>query len=223
MFIPYGTPILIMLTNRLAITLLVLGIAAVLLPSAWASSVSLTPGGITVTPGNNTGTFNPNTGAAGYTEMYQTSGLFNVNVTAVEDVYLHNGQLDFFIQFYNTGSDAIQAVDLTSFAGYQTSVGYISLAPTEKNPTGADLSNAGDVTFHYLSGTQGTLTGTSDWLEIDTNATSATLAGTLGFIGDDGQKFYEPTPTPEPATTGVVAAALALMALVARRRLPKKI
>ena len=78
------------------------------------------------------------------------------------------------------------------------------------------------MTFHYLSSTQGTLTGTSDWLEIDTNATSATLAGTLGFIGDDGQKFYEPTPTPEPATTGVVAAALALMALVARRQITQE-
>ena len=211
---------------RTTVTLLMLGTAVVLLPSAWATSVSLTPGS-SVTPGNNTGTFNPNIGAVGYVPVYQTSGPLATNVSVVEDVYFNksSGGLDFFFQLHDTNSGLapIQSLDLTSFSGYQTSVGYISLAPTEQNPTGAHRSSAGDVvSFDYLNGNLGTLTGTSAWLEIDTNATSATQSGTVGFLLDGPLTTYGPAPTPEPATTGMVGAALALMALVARRRLPKK-
>ena len=224
-----------MLTNRFSITLATL---CILLPSAWAASVSLTPGS-SVTPGNNDGTFNPNTGAVGYTEVAIASGVIGppaLSVTGVERVYRNNnaclggaigcgGELQFFVQLVNTGADSLKTIDVTNFLGYQTSVGYINLGG-ESDPNSADRGVAGDVVnFNFLNGSnQGTLMGTSDWLEIDTNATTFAETGTVGFI--DGGAYsitaYAPTGVPEPATTGMVGAALALMVLVARRRLPNK-
>jgi hypothetical protein len=63
------------------------------------------------------------------------------------------------------------------------------------------------------------LGNTSDWLEIDTNATAYAFNGSIG-VQDGGvasMLAYSPSLLPEPATTGLLCGAMALL-FIARRR-----
>lgn len=207
---------------RLIVILLVGTAVMLFLPTAWADSVSLTPGQQAVTPGDNTGAFNPNLGASGYNLEDELSASLGPDISAVEFVYLNTttGGQDFFVQLHNPlGTVPIDALNFTSFAGYQTSVGFINLGG-EVDPTGADRAAAGDVvTFDFSS----TLTGASSWLEIDTNATSFAQNAVIGFASDTPGSFDGPAgAVPEPASAGLVIGALALMAIVARRKSAQK-
>lgn len=206
--------------------LIVLGTATMLLSSAWADSITVS---------DDSGSFNPNTGGTGYSIEDEVSGSFGSDISATEMVYQNNnacatssslgcgGALDFFVQVYNPlGSGPVDSVDLTGFSNYTASLGYITLTSNEVSPTGASLSASGVLSFDFDS-----LSGTSSWLEIQTGATSFATTGTIGINGNlltsaapSGVTGDSPV-VPEPATTGLVAGALALMAIVARRKSTK--
>jgi len=224
--------------RKIIVTFFALGLAVMLLPSAWAASASLAPGtciglGSVACPGTlpNNGSFS--TLVSGFTQVGDTGvvaltpGLGStVSASGQELVYrTGSGTLDFFIQITNNAgtADPLSSVDALNFGGFTTAVGYAiprtaAQAPTDANRSGG-VGNV--VNFDFLSAGAPSLTGRSYWLEIDTNATTFG-GGVVGVIDQGTASMLAFAPTPEPATTGIVAGALALMALVSRRRLAKK-
>lgn len=217
-------------------TTLALGLA-VTLPSAYATTIPLVPGGTTPIVLSNGSTF------AGLTLLADTGvqTLINspgstINGTAEELVYrTGTGTLDFFVQVTNNnsanGSDNLRTVDVRNFTGFTTAVAYNTESGTVA-PSDANRSAAGDtVNFDFLilgNGYLGTgiggLGATSYWLEIDTNATSFTNTGSVG-VQDSGTASilaYSPTTTPEPISMGLLGGGLALLGVARWRRAVKK-
>lgn len=217
--------------RKFLVTFFALGIAVMLLPSAWAATATPLPSGGTVTPVP-VSTGLPSSGLlASTTSAVTNGGAVSANIT--EDVYNVGGTLDFFIQVANTGTDALESVETDSFLGFTTSVaqdpGANAFSEVEASNASRDGTSGtnGDAVRFGFTNTGGQLTQigpgqTSYWLEIDTNATTYGVGEVS--VQDGGVasavKFF--APTPEPATTGIIGGALALMALVGRRRLAKK-
>jgi hypothetical protein len=157
-----------------------------------------------------------------------TATAINSFVSGQEQVFsTASGTLDFFFLVSNTNTgDPLKTIDLFDALGWGTvSVAADGPPPSGgQAPSGADQSASGQtVNFDYLSSGAGTLTGKSEWLEIDTSATSAvSQAGAFGVIDGGAESIAAFVPTPEPATTSIVGGAVALMALMARRRRARK-
>lgn len=200
------------------IVIFIAGAGLVALPSAWADTLLPVSAGQSVSfQGVSSGTFDPNTGGGGLKLEDELAGSLGGDTSAREYVYeAKDGDLDFFFQVYNPVGAPIDSVDLSSFAGYQTSVGYINLG--EVSPTAASMSSTGDVSFSFNS-----FTGTSAWLEVETNATSFTSSGTVNFTSDTPwTSADDPSPTPEPNSTVMLALGLALIAIVAAGKRAQK-
>jgi len=206
---------------------------AVLLPSAWAATTNLNPGDSTIPNPVPFDAFN-GTQVASILGATLTNG-GGINATYNELVYMTvTGQYDFYFQVNNSPTaDNINEVTLLDYSGWTTAVGKVvppsfAIGPSSANRT----AGSGDgVNFFFVNGSgQNTLGSQSPggmgdksyWLEIATNAPAYALTGSINVQdgGNASNKAF--APTPEPATTGIVGGALALMALVSRRRLAKK-
>ena len=202
---------------------------AVSLPSAYATTVSLAPGGTVTPPPTNGSSF------SGLTLVVDTgSEAFTTNtglVSGTADIRVYReagGTLDFFYLISNnaSSSDAIGRVTAVNFAGFSTAVAYLTLPSSGIPPTEADRSSgAGDtIGFNFQSGGNTLVAGaTSDWLEIQTNATNFKTGSTQIIDGGIAAvNSYAPSSAvPEPMTMGLIGGGLALLG-VARMRRAKK-
>jgi hypothetical protein len=215
--------------NRL-VTLLALGLVAIL-PVAYGSTITLTPGTATGSVPANGGAF-PGTFVTDTGVMALTPGLGSaITATGQELVYLTATGLDFFIQVVNNnqsnGTDNLALVDARNFAGFTTSVGYLTLPSGGVAPSSANrTASGGTVNFLFLNSSgqntlgsmaPGGLGNTSEWLEIDTNATALAFNGSIGVQDGGVASMLAYSPVPEPATTGLLCGAMALL-FIARRR-----
>jgi len=215
------------------VTLLALSMA-VPLPVAFGSTISLTPGTATSSVPQNGLAF-PGTlmGDTGLTAL--TPGVGSVvNAMAEELVYSTSTGLDFFIQVVNNNqsgaTDNLALVDARNFSGVTTSVGYLGIPIGGVAPSGANRTATGDtINFSFMNNGLNTLGSlapsgqgnTSEWLEIDTNATTFTRTGSIG-VQDGGTAsmlaFAPVAPVPEPATAGLLCGGLALLGIFRRRQ-----
>ena len=156
-----------------------------------------------------------------------------VNASGQELVFSTATGLNFFIQVTNHNqdyaTDNLALVDARNFTGFTTSVGYLTTGGVA--PSGANRTAIGDtVNFSFMDGngqntlgslTPGGLGNTTDWLEIDTNATSFAETGSIGVQdgGTAAMLAFAPltSPVPEPATAGLLCGGLALLGLVRKR------
>ncbi len=226
------------------LTTLAFGLA-VTLPSAFASTITLAPGGFTGAPGSNSVPSNGST-FAGLTLVADTGVLTlvngpgsNTNATADERIYrTTGGTLDFFVQVHNLQGpsvDNLRTVDVRNFTGFTTAVAYNTnsgtVMPSDANRTAGtgDTINFGFFNSADNSGTLGTdapdgIGSTSYWLEIDTNATGFTNTGQVGVIdgGTASVLAYSPTNVPEPMSMGLLGGGLALLGIARLRKAAKK-
>ena len=128
------------------LTTLALGLA-VTLPSAYAATVALAPGGFTAAvPANGTNPPGPpglsgGTIVATTTQSYTNGSNTAISVMVTEDVVKETGgTYDFYYQFTNTSSntDSLNAVSMTNYTGFTTAVAYLSdgtaIVPANASP-----------------------------------------------------------------------------------------
>lgn len=209
-----------------AFVLLTLGVTI-----ASATSVSLLPGA-SVTPGTNSTA----PGTVGATNGPGTLSGPNPNVTAsYSEVVVRNaGVYDFYFRISNASSipDYFTMINISDFTGFTTAVanetGPVNGTAAGSVPsTSASRTVAGDVvTFTFAPSTFVSAT-TTEWLEIDTNATALTTGGYLQATDATGGTYTAigiiiPFPgsgvTPEPLTLSLVAVGLAALILARRPR-----
>lgn len=224
------------------LALLIVG-AIGIVPFAVATPVPVSPGGSTAFTGT-TGqdgsvfpvpglTLLANTGAITLTNLPGS----NINATGQEEVFsTSTGTLDFFIKIVNNqmaGTDNLALVDVRNFTGFTTALGYVLAPSAGVAPSSANVTSPGDtVNFVFLNSSMQNTLGSlapggmcsanpcsSDWLEIDTNATSFAMNGFVGVQdgGNAGMLAFSPTAVPEPKATGL-AGGLALLCIALWRR-----
>jgi hypothetical protein len=216
--------------KRKLVTFFALGMAA-MLPMAFGSTMPITPGGGAVSVPANGSTF-PGSLVADTGVVALTPGLgSSITATGEERVYLTSTGLDFFIQVTNNnqtnGTDNLSLVDARNFAGFTTAVAYLTLPSGGVAPALASRAAPGDTVNFYFVDSSGRndlgsmapsgLGNTSDWLEIDTNATGLAFNGSIGVQDGGVASMLAYSPVPEPTTTGVLCGAMALI-FIARRR-----
>lgn len=118
------------------------------------------------------------------------------------------GCLDFIYFFTNNGPDTLERATMTNFDSFLTNVGYSTLTGTA-TPTNATRNSFGDIAFNFA----GVGTGvTSNYLIIETNATSFTSGFFSLQDGTAGSGAAYAPATPEPSSlmlmgSGLVSAA----------------
>jgi hypothetical protein len=216
--------------QKLAVSIAISLIAASVSHGALPGAVPLAPGD-TVTPADLTGV-DPGTLLATLSSPFTT---VDTSGTLFSSVYRESGgTLDFYYQIQLSGNSSgdISRETNTSFAGYQTSVGYrpdgsaLSGSPFTNGtvaPTTADRNAGGDVVGFNFGPPESAkvLPGqTSDVLVISTNATTFTTGSSSVIDGGAGTvQTFEPTVVPEPSTLAqLVLGVIALATLWIRPR-----
>jgi hypothetical protein len=214
--------------NRLSVLLVAAGCFS-LAGVSGAAVVGLSPNtGVTSIPSDGstfTGTFAASTTVTLVNTLNPTE-----SASVTEQVYRSGGTLDFYYQITNTGTgDALNTVELGKFTGTTTSVAYLTsnggtIVPV--NAPGANVASrtaTGDLINFFFqsagSGGQFPAGTTTDYLEVDTNATLFDVGGFGAAIDGgaaQGPGLFEPVAVPEPASLGLLAVAGA--AAVGRRR-----
>ena len=221
--------------NKKLVSAIGLGLMAAV--SSFATSVTLVPGAPSVAPGNNTTA--PGSVVA-TTQMTSGPNAFGTTVTVTEYVVNNGGVYDFYYEVMNatTSSDNLSQVAITNYnttPSVAVANNTATLSPPSKaagtifaneasQDTGRDTVN---FNFTNSSGDMFAPGTTSEWLEIDTNATSFVTNATEGATVTDGtgiiiSGLYGPgAATPEPATLGLLGGGLALLGIARWRRSKK--
>jgi hypothetical protein len=191
------------------------------LPSAYGNM--LTPGG-TVAPDMFSNTSNytlldsiNGTGATG-----ALSVSYSEYVAADQNNSFCAGCLDFAIFVMNNGTESAESISTGSFAGFLTDVGYWSGSTGAAPMTISRSSDGLAIHFDYIGFNNLTPGQSSDYLVIETNATSY-VPGTITV--QDGVTIdtagFAPA-VPEPMSMGLLGGGLALLGLVGMCRRAKK-
>lgn len=208
---------------------------------AFAASVPLVPGGSTGPAGSETvpanGTTFPGTLIADTGVVNMTPGTGSmVTATGEEQVYrTASGTLDFFVQVTNNqsnGSDNLNEVSLLDFAGFDTSVAYVTGNGGTVAPSNANRTASGAVVNffffdptgeHNTLGTMGPygLGSTTYWLEVDTNATAYTTGSVAVQDGGNAAMLAYAPAVPEPMSMGLLGGGLAALGLLRLRKARK--
>ncbi len=182
---------------------------AILLPSGFATTLTLDPGA-----SGFTGTERADTGVIPFSTTSP-----NVSGTLDQRVYQEaGGTLDFYYLVTNSSSSNQPVVRMTAtnFTGFSLAVAYLTIPVGGIPPTGADRSPDGStVGFDDFLVPD----NTSEWLEISTSATSFALTGTTDIIDlsggtADGLTTYSPAAVPEPTSISLFVFGLAGFAIV---------
>lgn len=201
--------------------------------SAFATSVTVTSGGSSVTPGTNT--TSSGSVAAGPFTASASSGSVSASVTEYVIKDSTTGDYDFLYEVKNTSSinDAFSTVGVgtyTTVCSTCASVAdngtttYGTTAPGTIAANSATRTGSGDtIDFGFAANTLSPGT-TTQWLEVDTNATAYTSVNAFTETIDGGVIMisggYAPT-IPEPATLGLLGGSLALLGVVRWRKSKK--
>jgi hypothetical protein len=212
----------------------ILGIGlGVTLSTAFATSVTVTPGAPAVAPGSNSSV----TGTVLATFTGSGSNPSNSAVSASVTEYVvrdGSGNIDFFYEVTNssTNGDNFNTVGVDNYTGVSSNgvmvannTGTISGHSAGSITANLASRDGGGDTVNFLF-TNGQFTpGSTDWLEVDTNQTGYTSVGAFTETIDGGviqiNGGYGPSPTPEPATLGLLGGGLALLGIARWRKARK--
>jgi PEP-CTERM motif len=205
---------------KMCAALFVFGLT-VMLPSAFANTITLPPGTSTNSVPSNLLAF-PVSGLLANTGFEPfVSGTFSGTFEA--RAYLVGTSVDFFyiVTDDTTSTDSIDRLASTNFTGFSTAVSFDTFPSGGITPSEADVSaGGGTVGFNFLAPTIGS-GQRSFWVEIDTNAPSFT-SGTANVSGVNGEvasdPSLDPAAVPEPATLGLLACGLAFLGIAIWRR-----
>jgi hypothetical protein len=219
-----------------------LAFSVLMVTGASANTVNLAPAGSTGTAGSGSVPTNTITDP-GFTLVADT-GVVNMtpgtgsSVTAAGEEMVYRtsaGTLDFFVQVTNNqanGSDNLDEVSLFNFAGFTTSVGYVTgfggtVAPSNANRT----ATGSTINFFFFDptgqhNTLGTMSpyglgSTTYWLEVDTNATSYTTGSVGVQDGTNAAMMAYAPAVPEPMSMGLLGGGLAALGLLKLRKAKK--
>ncbi|HEX4053438.1 MAG TPA: PEP-CTERM sorting domain-containing protein [Tepidisphaeraceae bacterium] len=212
----------------------IMGAAFGILGAATANADLIGPGQATTFPGGAiaypTGALVPVVGNPETQSFTGTNAFSNVVFTGTifSAVYANDpantlGGYEFVYQITNDGggtNDPIDEFSVSSFLGFSTNVNYV--AGTNVSPSSADNVDGGATLDYYFSPVEVTKGESSDYLVVETNATSIVEgAGDVLDGGSGGAQVQVPTfgsvgMVPEPGSIALIAVAGGL--LLGRRR-----